>query len=381
MKILLLASEPLDYALAFANGLAEHASVVMVAPRRPYGALTQWLHPGIDLRLMDWPRTRSLRNPGFILSLARLIRRARPDAVHLLSNTTLWLNALAPLIAGIPLVVTVHDVDLHPGDRDTARLPQWAARLMARQARALVVHGPGLRGAAAARLPFPAARIHVLPHPAILRYAERASQLGLAHHPAPERFRVLCFGRLYAYKGLADLVRAEALLAEALPGLEITIAGRGDDPRELQALMGRPQRYDIRHRFIPDDEVARLFTAADLVVLPYTEASQSGVLHVAAAFGCPVLATDVGELGDTVADNGLGAVVPAADPAALAAAIRALATDGPRRAALGAAGRAWAGTTTSPATVGAMAMTLYRGLSRKDPSPRQKHAGLPGRPN
>ncbi|WP_353475862.1 glycosyltransferase family 4 protein (plasmid) [Salipiger sp. H15] len=368
MKIVLLASEPVDYAIAYANGVGEHAEVTMFVPQRLYADLAQWISPGIDLRLIDWPRTRSLRNPKFVVSLAMRIRRERPDAVHLLSNTTLWLNALAPLLKGIPLVVTVHDVDVHPGDRDTLRLPVWASRMMARQAGAVVVHGRSLRAAAAARLGLPDARLHVLPHPSILRYADLARELGLTRAEEPPGFRVLCFGRLYAYKGLADLVRAEALLAGALPGLAITIAGRGDDPAELEPLMGDPAAYDIRHRFIPDAEVAELFTDADLVVLPYTEASQSGVLHVAAAFGRPVVATDVGELRSTVEANGLGVIVPPSDPARLAGAILELAEDPARLAALGARSLRWAERTIAPDAVGAMATSLYGSITRVEPS-------------
>lgn len=88
---------------------------------------------------------------------------------------------------------------------------------------------------------------------------------------------------------------------------------------------GDPGRYDIRNRFIGDREVAQLFLDADLVALPYVEASQSGVLNIAAAFGCPVVATDVGEFRATVETRRLGLVAPPGDPARLAEAIALLA--------------------------------------------------------
>ncbi len=128
---------------------------------------------------------------------------------------------------------------------------------------------------------------------------------------------VLLFGRIFAYKGLEQLVRTEAVLGDRIPGLRITIAGRGDDPSSMRELMGDPARYDVRHRFIEDAEVAQLFLDADVVALPYTEASQSGVLNVAATFGKPIVATDVGELRRTVEGNGMGLVVPPGDPGPL----------------------------------------------------------------
>src|SRR5262249_8338267 len=69
------------------------------------------------------------------------------------------------------------------------------------------------------------------------------------------------------------------------------------------------------------DEVEALFKAADVVVLPYRSATQSGVTHVAYALGVPVILTDVGGLGETVRGEETGLVVPPEDPAALADAV------------------------------------------------------------
>ncbi len=140
----------------------------------------------------------------------------------------------------------------------------------------------------------------------------------------------------------------------------MVIAGRGDDPAALSGLMGDPGRYDIRHRFIEDREVAQLFLDADVVALPYVEASQSGVLNVAAAFGKPVVVTDVGELRATVEPNGLGLVVPPRDPQALAEALVRLAAEPRLAAELGARARAWAEGPNAPETVGREAAELYR---------------------
>ena len=107
-------------------------------------------------------------------------------------------------------------------------------------------------------------------------------------------------------------------------------------------------------------EVAQLFLDADVVALPYVEASQSGVLNVAAAFGKPVVVTDVGELRATVEPNGLGLVVPPRDPQALAEALERLAAEPRLAAALGARARAWAEGPNAPEAVGREAADLYR---------------------
>lgn len=359
-RVLLLVTELEDYTIAFANGVAAHLPVTLAVPERQYGRLARWVDPAVDLRLMDWPRHSSARNPQFLLALARLVHETRPSVIHLLSNNTLWLNLLAPLRGSIPLVTTVHDVTVHPGDRDTSALPVWATTLMARQSDHLVVHGTALRQLAAARYGKPMDRVHVLHHPAITRYRQLAADNGLTAAPPGDGLRLLMFGRIFAYKGLTTLLRAESLLPEGLVDVRITIAGRGDDPMQRRDLMGYPGRYDIRHRFIEDAEVAQLFLDCDVVVLPYTEASQSGVLLLAASFGKPVIVTDVGELRATVEPAGIGLVVPPDDPPALAAAIARLAAQPALRAGMADRARQWAATAVAPETVGAAAAAIYR---------------------
>lgn len=372
MKVLMLVSELEDYAVTLAGGVARHMPVTLAAPRRNFARVAAEVDPRVDLRLLDWPRHRSPSNPRFLLGLLRLVRRERPDVIHLLSHTTLWLNAVMPFWRGTPLVTTVHDVEAHPGDRETAVLPAWATGLAARQSGDLIVHGEGLRRAAIARFRKDPGRVHVAPHPAIPRYAEIARREGMTRKAAEGRFTLLLFGRIFAYKGLAQLVQAEALLGGRIARLRIVIAGRGDDPRALSHLMGDPTRYDLRNAFIEDREVAQLFLDADAVALPYIEASQSGVLNVAAAFGRPVIATDVGEIGATVAAHGLGLVVPAGDPARLAEAIAELATRPDLAQRLGANARAWAEGPNAPASVGAATAAVYRAiLARERPASRR----------
>jgi glycosyltransferase involved in cell wall biosynthesis len=364
MKALLLVSELEDYTISYVNGLVRHLPVVLGVPRRRYAGLASWFDPAVDLRLLDWPRHRSLANPWFLFKLTRLIRRERPSLVHLLSNSTLWLNFAAPFWRPIPLLTTVHDVELHPGDTETRVMPNWASTWIVRQSGDVVVHGDGLKRMALDRYAKAPDHVHVMPHPAIFRYADLAQREKMTRRTEDGTLRILLFGRIFAYKGLEHLVRAEAALQDAVPNLRITIAGRGDDPWAFRPLMGRPDRYDIRNRFIDDAEVAQLFLDADIVILPYTEASQSGVLNVAAAFGKPVIVTDVGELRASVEPNGLGMVVAPGDCERLARAIRILAESATLRSEFGANALAWARGPIAPETVGAQAASIYRAVVR-----------------
>jgi len=137
---------------------------------------------------------------------------------------------------------------------------------------------------------------------------------------------ILFFGGLRWDKG-------PDILLEALTMLEgdwyAVIAGESAQIGEAEVTRCReklrePERLITRLGFIPDEDVAKYFAAADAVVLPYRRAFKgtSGVLQHAAAAGKPVIATDVGEVGPTVREHGLGIVVEPESPSALAKGIR-----------------------------------------------------------
>ncbi|MGI4735807.1 MAG: glycosyltransferase [Janthinobacterium lividum] len=153
------------------------------------------------------------------------------------------------------------------------------------------------------------------PHPLydnfgpIIPRAQALAALGL---PATERY-LLFFGFIRAYKGLDVLLAAfaDARLA-ALP-VKLIIAGEFyEDAAPYEALI---KQHQLAHRivratdFIPNEQVANYFCAADLVVQPYKHATQSGVSQIAYHFERPMLVTDVGGLAELIPDGEVGYVV------------------------------------------------------------------------
>lgn len=193
---------------------------------------------------------------------------------------------------GVPIVAIIHDAQNHPGDG----YPFQAVlqRHLIRQADHIVTFSTyvaeALRNAKhPVRCP-----ILALKHPPFgARVAKPngkvAASAPFSHGGVP---RILMFGRLLAYKGLD-------LLAEALPKIsapfECRIVGLGPESAELRALDALPN-VTVENRWVPEDELVTLVEWADLVVLPYREASQSGVGALAIANGRYVVATKVGGL-------------------------------------------------------------------------------------
>jgi D-inositol-3-phosphate glycosyltransferase len=134
----------------------------------------------------------------------------------------------------------------------------------------------------------------------------------------------LFFGYVRHYKGLDTLLEAWPRVKARRPATLLVAGEFYDDPapyRKLAAGAGGEPGVRLIERYLPDAEVEAVFKAADVVVLPYRTATQSGVTHVAYALGAPVIVTDVGGLGETVKDGETGYVVPPENPAALADAV------------------------------------------------------------
>jgi glycosyltransferase involved in cell wall biosynthesis len=270
----------------------------------------------------------------------------------------------ALLPARHPRLLTAHDVL----PREPRRGQRAGQRRLYARMDAVIAHSQ--HGAARLRdeLGLDPARVHVIHHGAFhhlvaippgLLPPELGAPAGPPHPPAPGDPPVaLFFGLLRPYKGLDLLVEAW----RAVEGAELWVVGM---PRmDLAPLRARaPASVRWVSRFVGESELAALFRRADLVVLPYREIDQSGVLFTALAFGRPLLLTAVGGFPE-VAATGAAELVPPGDPEALAAALRGLLDDPGRRAALAAAARA-AATPDGPYGWDAIArrtLALYRSL-------------------
>ena len=244
----------------------------------------------------------------------------------------MWLNLGLRRLSRAPLVVTIHDPCHHVGDRSSSRTPQRVVDIAFRRADEAIVHAPQMRDALLARIPLPAENVHVIPH---LRLGKDAAGARVGE----EDGLLLFFGRIWPYKGLEYLIRSVPIIEKHVPGVKVIVAGQGEDFDIYRREMTDPARFEVHNRFIPDAEIAEFFSRASVVVLPYTEATQSGVIPVAYTFSKPVVATAVGGLPAQVDDGETGLLVPPRDESALAGAVVRLLEDSELRKRMGNSGR------------------------------------------
>jgi len=134
----------------------------------------------------------------------------------------LWFDLALPLLRRYPLIFTIHDFRPHPGDQLSRKTPFWIEMFARRRADDLIVHTQHVKGLVGPRVTCRYREDLHIPH---IQIGEKSSTS--AHHE--EERLILFFGRIWEYKGLEYLIRAEPLISARLPDVRILIAGEGED--------------------------------------------------------------------------------------------------------------------------------------------------------
>lgn len=313
-----------EYSFLLARALAAHGPVLLgLDADRLAGDYQGRVRPDAPgLRVVD----RRFESLFEIARVAWDLVRFRPSVVHVqepvgLRKSIICAVAMALARPFCRVALTVHDPEPHQG-RDAAvvqrrKLLQGTIRKLAH---IVYVHGAFCRSQYLQASGSTHQQVAITRHGEILR-AERPQ----ARDGGP--FRILSFGRMEAYKGVDTLCRALELLADEGASPEVHIAGRGPELDRLAERFARLPGVQVDNRFVASVDLVAAICEADCVVLPYLEATQSGVLAAALANGRFVIASDVGGIPDVVTDGVDGLLVPPGDVPALAGAIRRVADD------------------------------------------------------
>ena len=264
-------------------------------------------------------------NPFNIISTARRIRKMQPDLVimqwwHPYFAPCYYL--LARFLGHIPILFTCHNVFPH----ERFPMDRFLSRLVLRRGSGYIVQSH--LDEADLLTVNPGAKYVVTPHPTYNAFKmqdmsrEEARKLLDVDEQIP---MLLFFGFVREYKGLKYLLDAMKKIKTKMPDTQLWVVG--DFGEDKEQYLKQIQDNDIRDQinlvegYIPDKEVEKYFAAADLVVLPYISATQSGIVQIAYGFEKPVVVTDVGGLPDVVQDHKTGYVVPKENAGAIADAV------------------------------------------------------------
>ena len=288
--------------------------------------------------------------------MLRLRRHLDADVIHYQWLTLPGIDALI-LPPQRPRLITAHYI--LPPNPSRRRLVEARRAFSAMDA--VITHSADGERRLREELGIAAERIHRIRH-GVMDYLTRLPD----QRPLPPELEgaegpvILFFGLLRQVKGIDTLLEA----FQRLDGAELWVVGMPRMPLEpLERLAeSAPGRVRFLPRFVDDEEIPAIFRRADIVALPHRDTEHSGVLHVALAFGKPLVMTDVGGLPEVGRDTGAARIVPPEDPQALSVALQELVSDEGARAELAEAARRAASGPYSWEEIARQTLALYRTL-------------------
>ena len=326
LRIVLLIDWFLYYTVELANSLCEHHEVLLITRDHNFEISSDKNEMSLDVFLdeslnkkvtrvkLKYKRRDFIKSIVEVLKVVRCIREFKADVLHIQETPDWRIHLVAYLFGLNKTVLTIHDVTMHP-EEEYKGVQGILWNNLRKKAAQLIVHGEYLKFRFFKRYDCQE-KLNVIPHGVLSIYKKWDDG-----DVREEENTVLFFGRLSKYKGFDTLIAAEQLITKQIADLKIIIAGKGPESKYIRQKVSGKKSFELHLDFIPNNEVYKYFRRASIVVLPYSEASQSGVIPIAYLFGKPVVVTNVGSLPEVVDDGKTGIVIPPGDPKALAQAV------------------------------------------------------------
>lgn len=327
MHIVLIPQHNIEYSVQLANVLSKNHNISIVMWKNICENYLNFLDTKVDVKFVHKPKPKSPKNLQLVYKTIKIINLLKPDVIHI-QNPFSWMCIGLPFLRKYPIVLTVHDPKPHLGrEKVHSKLTNKIAMNYADK---VITHGEKLKVILATEYNIPRGDIHVIPH----------GDFSFFKHITKKEFKeednwILFFGRIMKYKGLEYLIKAEPLIMKEIPTAKIVIAGTGSYFNRYKASLERNDNFILYNQFIPNERVSELFQKASVVVLPYIDGSQTGIIPIAYAFKKPVIVTNVGSIPEVVDDGKTGYIVPPRNEKKLAEAIIDILRDEHKRKQMG----------------------------------------------
>ncbi|MFH5801169.1 glycosyltransferase [Haladaptatus sp. CMAA 1911] len=305
-----------QYPTQMANGISKWADTHIIGPAD--ADIEGLLSNRVTFHSYSATTNTTGRITGRILGLGELLWLTRdidPDVIHHPFISSASSTILVPILKlfKVPVVGTVHDPIAHTGMeygpqhlQIRTRLNKWTSEMLD----TTIVHGQACYEQAV-EAKYPMEKVEIFPH-------------GLYDFFLEEEFEdiptdsntLLFFGRIRPNKGYDRIPEILNIVEREFQNISAIVAGNPDvgafrNSTYLDDTLEKlrdDSRVELHDRYIPNEEVGKFFSRATAVVLPYYDATASGVLKTAYAFGTPVIATNTGDIGRTVSADGTGLV-------------------------------------------------------------------------
>lgn len=291
------------YASQLANALSKRHEVIAVVPED----VQQGLYAASVILQQISPRiVRHVPTARGYMRLYETIASIKPEIVHdPIGPANYWTVGLFPFLQRRwPLVLTLHDPKPHSGVKPWFKeFYRFLVGVAVRSADLIFVHGKASESTVL-QMGVPPQKVRIVPHGSYTFFNRGRKEI------KEEKHTVLFFGAMRLNKGVDRLPDIAKRVRDVIPDVRFIVAGSSKggissvlDRKRIDTIMESLHacdNFEIHDRFIPDSEIEIFFRRASVVLLPYWDATQSGVIMIAFAFGKPVVATRVGDIPDIV---------------------------------------------------------------------------------
>lgn len=233
----------------------------------------------------------SLFNIFNYVEIARHIRDFKPDFLYIPMGSLLNPGVFY-LLKNLRKIYTLHDPNLHIGEQSF--LIEFLRRVEIKNSNKIIILNNFYKNLVAEKYVFPLEKIDVIPHSGFF------SQEPPSYHQN-FKYKILFLGRIEKYKGIDLLLDSFVTVLNEICNIKLVIAGKGNLVPYKEKLNSIPtQNIEIHNEWLTDEKIESLLEDCDFVVLPYIDASQSGVIPLAFGNGRTVVATNVGALSEQV---------------------------------------------------------------------------------
>jgi len=316
MRITLISLWYIEHSVSLANALSKDNDVILIlSDKSRIQDFLPVISERVKYKVIKKPRGSFIKILSEYRKILKDINSFKPQVVHVQDGNAYLALALALRDKrSYPVITSIHDPIPHVGEKWSKKI--ISSFLMIRISNKIIVHAHELKKQTSKLYLKSKKQIHVI----MLGTHDIYKYWGKNNENADEK-NILFFGRIWKYKGLEYFIKSQPIVKKSIKNAKYIIAGRGENFDKYLEMIEDSNGFKIINEYISNEKVAELYQDASVVVIPYLEATQSGVLMTAFAFNKPVIVTNVGGLPESVDYGNAGIIVPPKDSQALADAI------------------------------------------------------------
>ncbi|MDF2943018.1 MAG: hypothetical protein K0S01_1876 [Herbinix sp.] len=203
-----------------------------------------------------------------------------------------WATSVMKIVSSNKLLSVCHDPSPHSGENQySVQMSRWHYKSMDK----LIVLTEAFRGLASQNFKIPIDDVYFMPHGKMSTYKKKQILDG-SNWYKQNNINFLFFGKIEKYKGLNILAIAYKIVSSKIKNVTLTIAGNGTFNEYLKEFSSL-QNVRIVNKYIPDNEVGKYFDGPNIItVLPYLDATQSGIIPIAMEYESPIITSNLASL-------------------------------------------------------------------------------------